>query len=154
MSKDLCAPRPDQRALEDVRAALSFLMPDLAPFWPRPLKDYAFAVYEAGSRGRCSVRGDAMSRMQSFLARTAVRAGANKDDAEQASRQMAALPVMQSGPHCHLLIEPDAFYTHLFSGLGLTAHGQRWHICYSSSTVKFVEKSKRDPAGSRLTASW
>ncbi|MBO9136739.1 hypothetical protein J5289_27555 (plasmid) [Rhizobium sp. B230/85] len=145
MSKDLCGPTPDQSALEDVRAALSFLMPDLTPFWARPLKDYAFAVYEAGSRGRCSVRGDAMSRMQSFLARTAVRAGAHKDDAEQASRQIAALPVMQSGPHCHLLIEPDAFYTHLFSALGLTAHGQRWHICYSSSTVKFVERSKKGP---------
>ncbi len=135
----------DQVAAEEVRWTLSCLMPDLASSWARPLADYAFAVYEAGARGRCAIRDDAMVRFQVFLTRIASRSGANQDEAEHACRQIAASPVIQTGPHCHLLIEPDAFYTHLFSALGLTAHGHQWHVCYSSSTVKFIEKSKKGP---------
>lgn len=145
MSKELSSAMGGQSAAEDVRQALSFLMPDLDRFWALPLKDYASAAYEDGARGRCSVRDDAMMRFRKFVVRIALRAGASQDDAEEAGRQIAASPVIQTGPHCHLLIEPDAFYTHLFSALGLTAHAQRWHICYSSSTVKFIEKSKKGP---------
>lgn len=132
-------------AVEEVRRALSFLLPDLDGFWRRSLKDYACAVYDKGARGQCQVRDEAMIRLQKFVARIATRSGASLADAERASGQIAALPIMQSGPHCHLLIETDAFYTHLFSALGLVAHHCSWHICYSSSTVKFVEKSKKGP---------
>ncbi|MBB3138952.1 hypothetical protein FHS26_006732 [Rhizobium pisi] len=145
MSKELSSATGGQSAAEDVRRTLSFLMPDLARFWALPLKDYASAVYAEGRRGRCSVRDDAMIRFRTFVARIALRSGASQDDAENAGRQIAASPVIQTGPHCHLLIEPDAFYTHLFSALGLTAHAQRWHICYGSSTVKFIEKAKKGP---------
>lgn len=145
MSRELLSATCDHNAAEEVRRTLSFLLPDLGRFWTRPLKDYAYTVYDEGARGRCSVRDDAMIRFQKFVARIAVRSGASQDDAERASRQIAVSPVVQSGPHCHLLIEPDAFYTHLFSALGLTAHSHPWHICYSSSTVKFIEKSKRGP---------
>lgn len=135
----------DPVAAGEVRWSLSCLMPDLVRFWALPLKDYAYAVYNVGARGRSPVRDDAMSRFQKFIERIALRSGATPDDAEQASRQIAVSPIMQTGPHCHLLIEPDTFYTHLFSALGLTAHAHRWHICYSSSTVKFIEKSKKGP---------
>ncbi len=145
MSSELAGTAGGRIAAEEVRRTLSCLLPDLARFWARPLTDYAFAAYKAGARGRCLIRDDAVVRLRAFVARIAVRSGANQDDAEQASRQIAASPVMQTGPHCHLLIEPDAFYTHLFSALGLTAHGLRWHICYGSSTVKFIEKSKKGP---------
>ncbi|MQB45975.1 hypothetical protein [Rhizobium sp. ICMP 5592] len=132
-------------AAEEVKRALSHLMPDLARFWALPLEDYAYAVYEDRARGRCSIRDDAMIRFRTFVSRVALRAGLSEDDAEQASQQIASSPVMQTGPHCHLLIEPDAFYTHLFSALGLTAHAHRWHISHCSSTVKFTEKSKKGP---------
>jgi hypothetical protein len=145
MSKELSSAMSGQSAAEDVRQALSFLMPDLARFWALPLKDYASAVYAEGRRGRCSIRDDAMIRLRAFVTRIALRSGASQDDAEDAGRQISASPVIQTGPHCHLLIEPDAFYTHLFSALGLTAHAHRWHICYNSSTVKFTEKSKKGP---------
>ncbi|WP_337271096.1 hypothetical protein [Oryzifoliimicrobium ureilyticus] len=135
----------DQVAVKGLRHTLSYLMPDLAPFWARPLAHYASAVYETGARGRCSIRNDAMLRLQAFVTRIALRSGADQYDADEAGRQIAASPVLQTGPHCHLLIEPDAFYTHLFSALGLGAHNLRWHICYGSSTVKFIEKSKRGP---------
>ena len=54
-------------------------------------------------------------------------------------------PVLQTGPHCLLLIEPDAFYTHLFSLLGLQAHVREWYITYHASTVSFSEKAKKGP---------
>ena len=145
MGKEQSSANAGDSAAEEVKQALSHLMPDLARSWALPLKEYAYTVYEDRTRGRCSIRDDAMIRIRRFVSRIALRAGASNDDAEQASRQIASSPVMQTGPHCHLLIEPDAFYTHLFSALGLTAHHHRWHICYSSSTVKFIEKSKKGP---------
>jgi hypothetical protein len=150
MSKERPSASSGDSAAEQVKQALNHLMPDLARFWALPLEDYAYSVYEDRARGRCSIRDDAMVRFRTFVSRVALRAGASEDDAEQASRQIASSPVMQTGPHCHLLIEPDAFYTHLFSVLGLTAHARRWHICYGSSTVKFIEKSKKGPGWLRL----
>lgn len=144
MSRELPGSSCDNAA-QEVRRALSFLLPDLGRFWMHPLKDYAYAVYDKGARGRCPVRDDAMIRFQKFVARIAIKSGASQADSERASRQIAASPIIQSGPHCYLLIEPDAFYTHLFGVLGLTAHSHPWHICYSSSTVKFIEKSKKGP---------
>lgn len=130
---------------------MSYLMPDLAPFWQRPLKDYAQAIYRTESPSSESLhRQVAAARFRCFIERIALRSGATQADAENASRQLAASPIIQTGPHCHLLIEPDAFYTHLFSMLGLIAHGHRWHICYSASTVKFVEKAKKGPGWLRL----
>ncbi|WP_246705650.1 hypothetical protein [Rhizobium sp. P40RR-XXII] len=134
-----------------VRETLSYLMPGLEPFWALPLKDYARAVYHIESaRGGCSHRDEAMARFKKLVKRTALRSGADRESAENASRQIAASPVIQTGPHCHLLIEPDAFYTHLFSILGLSAYACRWHVCYSASTVKFVESAKKGPGWLRL----
>ncbi len=83
--------------------------------------------------------------LQKCVERAALRAGANVQEAKQAAQQLAAAPVIQAGPHCHVLIEPDAFYTHLFSLLGLNANGLQWHIWYSASTVKFIERPKKGP---------
>ncbi|HTO33163.1 MAG TPA: hypothetical protein VL202_18605 [Pararhizobium sp.] len=54
-----------------------------------------------------------------------------------------ASPVLQTGPHCLLLFEPDAFYTHLFSLLGLQAQNREWHITYFVSTTTFKETAKK-----------
>ncbi|WP_230175055.1 hypothetical protein [Rhizobium sp. CECT 9324] len=54
-----------------------------------------------------------------------------------------ASPVLQTGPHCLLLYEPDAFYTHLFSLLGLQAQKREWHITYFVSTTTFKESAKK-----------
>ncbi|WP_199194906.1 hypothetical protein [Phyllobacterium phragmitis] len=86
-----------------------------------------------------------MSFLRKCVERVALGSGADQQEAQQAADQLAASPIIQSGPHCHLLFEPDAFYTHLFSLLGLGAHRLRWHICYNASTVKFIERSKKGP---------
>lgn len=145
MGNELSTVTCGEVAVQEVRRTLSRLMPGLARFWALPLKDYARSAYNVSARGRCLVRDHAMAQLRTFIARIALRSGAGQEDAEHASRQIADSPVIQTGPHCHLLIEPDAFYTHLFSALGLIAHARRWHICYSSSTVKFIEKSKKGP---------
>lgn len=133
-------------AAGDVKNTLSHLMPHLGRFWTSPLKDYACAIHDVESyRDGYTARSEAMSLLQKCVERAALRSGADQQEAQQAASQLAASPIIQSGPHCHLLIEPDAFYTHLFSLLGLRAHGLRWHVCYSASTVKFIERTKKGP---------
>lgn len=130
----------------DVRNTLSHLMPHLDEFWSRPLKDYAWAVYDVEPyQTGCLPRDEAISFLRRCIERVALGSETDEQEARQAADQLAASPVIQSGPHCHLLFEPDAFYTHLFSLLGLGAHSLRWHICYNASTVKFIERPKKGP---------
>ncbi|MDC7259549.1 MULTISPECIES: hypothetical protein [unclassified Shinella] len=59
--------------------------------------------------------------------------------------QIHRRPVIQTGPHCHLVVEPDAFFTHLFNLMALKAHSEAWYLNYSVSTVKFTERAKKGP---------
>ncbi|OLP59638.1 hypothetical protein BJF93_11215 [Xaviernesmea oryzae] len=86
-----------------------------------------------------------MLRLQRWIARLARRNGATEQSANEAARQFSTAPIIQTGPHCHLLVEPDAFYTHLFSLIGITARELRWHVWYSASTVKFIERPRKGP---------
>jgi hypothetical protein len=128
-----------------IRQALTLLLPELEEFWPRPLGDYAHAVYDNVDRGSCSVRNDAMGRLQALVSSVALRSGANEDQALDAARQVSEVPVIQSGPHCFLLVDPEAFYSHLFSALGLSSHKRRWHMYFGCSTVKFTERANKGP---------
>lgn len=130
----------------DVRRTLSALMPDLSRYWLRPLHAYASVVYDVDPfRSERPERNEAMNRLSKCIERAALRAGFEAEDARNASLQILASPVLQTGPHCLLLIEPDAFYTHLFSLLGLKAHGRKWHINYCVSTTSFMEAGKKGP---------
>ncbi len=128
-----------------VRRAMTSLMPDLEDFWKRPLIDYAHAVYDDFERGNCSVRNDAMGRLQDLIRSVASTCGADQEQANLAAKQLAEHPVIQSGPHCFLMVDPDVFYTHLFNALGLTLHKRRWHIYFGCSTVKFIERGNKGP---------
>ncbi|MDR6670154.1 hypothetical protein [Rhizobium sp. 1399] len=134
----------DARA--NVKIALSFLMPHLRSFWERPLEDYAYAVYDARPhRAGCAARTEALLRLRTCIERIAIRSGATPEDAALAGEQLIAAPVIQTGPHCLLLPDPDAFYTLLFGLLGLGAHGLGWQIWCSASTVKFIESPRKGP---------
>jgi hypothetical protein len=128
-----------------IRQALTLLMPELEKYWERPLLDYAHAVYDDVHRGYSSVRNDAMGRLQTLVRSVAIRGGANEDQALDAARQISEVPVLQSGPHSFLIVDPEAFYTHLFSALGLSSHKRRWYLYFGCSTVKFTESSGKGP---------
>ena len=135
----------------DVRRTLSTLMPDLSRYWQRPLHAYASVVYDVDPfRSDCPERNDAMDRLRNCVERAALRAGFEAEEARSAGLHILASPVLQTGPHCLLLIEPDAFYTHLFSLLGLGAHGRKWYVSYCVSTTSFMEAGKKGPGWLQL----
>lgn len=138
----------DQRDVSaaQVRTTLSTLMPDIARYWQRPLHAFASVVYDVDPfRSDCPERIAAMKRLAACIERAALRAGFGAVEANDASRQILDSPVLQTGPHCLLVIEPDAFYTHLFSLLGLKAQGRKWHIQYAVSTTSYSESGKKGP---------
>lgn len=127
-------------------SALSYLMPKIAPFWTRPLTEYARFVYDVSQHDvKGGDRTKAMSLLQACIEHAALKAGFDPQQALSARQQLSDAPIMQTGPHCLLAIEPDAFYTHLFGLMGLKEHARQWHISYAVSTVKFVEKAKKGP---------
>ncbi|MDR6100485.1 hypothetical protein QE369_000663 [Agrobacterium larrymoorei] len=131
---------------DQIRSTLTALFPHLRPFWQRPLAHYARAVYEFEiDRPAATERDDALARLCCCLSKAAIRAGVTYENARDAAAQFMAAPIIQTGPHCHLLIEPDAFYTHLFSLLGIKSRDLRWQFWYGASTVKFIEKPRKGP---------
>jgi hypothetical protein len=135
----------------DIRHSLSYLMPHLTPHWVRPLRSYASVVYETEHhQSDSAVRNHAMDLLRNCIERAARRSGYNDEEARSASLELLASPVLQTGPHCLLVLEPDAFYTHLFSLLGLMAHGRQWHITYFVSTSAFKERAKKGPGWLQL----
>jgi hypothetical protein len=136
---------------DDVRRSLSYLLPRLVPFWDRPLCDYAASIYNVEPfYTRNSTRRHAMNLLRICVERAARRSGYSDDDARSAGAELVAAPVMQTGPHALLLLEPDAFYTQLFSLMGLAAHGRQWQVNYSVSTSAFKESAKKGPGWLRL----
>lgn len=135
----------------DIRRALTILMPSIDPYWKMPLKNYAAAAYDFPRKTTSSAARDhAMRRVQAMVERVAIKAGLGPDDARSASLELTASPVLQTGPHTLLLFEPDAFYTHLFSLMGLQSSGRRWHITYAGSTMSFKESAKKGPGWLKL----
>ncbi|WP_266019721.1 hypothetical protein [Brucella intermedia] len=133
-----------------LRQALNRLVPLVSDYWERPVETYAAAVYDGFELSKHPVRQDAFNRFCTLLCRKAARSGYDAVEIAQLLDQLRTRPIIQTGPHCHLVIEPDAFFTHLFCISGLTAHAQRWYVNYSVSTVKFTEKPKKGPGWLRL----
>lgn len=132
------------------KAEVLNLLFDLFP-WARkfekaPVRDYAAAVFDALPQIQsCDTRIHAMSLVKAWVGETARRRGFDAALAARFENDIASVPVIQTGPHLHLLIEPDAFYTHLFSLMGLGAQQRQTYLCYACSTVKFVERGRKGP---------
>jgi hypothetical protein len=136
---------------DDIKTMLSSLLPELGTHWTVPLRDYAASVYDAAPlRSTSPIREDACQRVKRLVEGCATRAGCSLSDALEAGKQIVTNRVLQTGPHCHLLVEPDAFYTLLFSVMGLQAQRLPCYIWYSASTVKFIESAKKGPGWLRL----
>lgn len=129
----------------DIRQALNRVVPLVKCHWHRPLRDYSRALYETFERANTDVMSDAFERLCKILAVRAAGSGYCESEIHEMIETIRRRPVIQTGPHCYLMIEPDAFFTHLFSVMGLTAHLEKWYISYSVSTVKFIEKANKGP---------
>ncbi|NTI30509.1 hypothetical protein [Rhizobium rhizogenes] len=135
----------------DVLELICTLFPWIADFRQRSLQDYAHAAFDAQPyEGHCGARDHAMLLLQQCIRRAALATGMSEDRAYAMATGMAKAPVLQTGPHLHLLIEPDAYYTHLFSVTGLKAHHRSTYISYAVSTVKFVERGRKGPGWLKL----
>lgn len=121
------------------------LLPVVDDYWDRPLRAYAAALFEEFQPVRNDVRQDAFALLVSLLSRRAGDTGYTVIEVQRLIDQLRRRPVIQTGPHCHLIIEPDAFFTHLFSVLGIEAYSDNWYVSYGSSTVKFTERPKKGP---------
>ncbi|RWX61457.1 hypothetical protein EN780_29320, partial [Mesorhizobium sp. M4B.F.Ca.ET.089.01.1.1] len=133
-----------------VAEALVWLMPYISRHSTLPTCAYAHTVYDAKPAAADPVRIHALEQMELLLAHCALRLGYGHQQIEELGKQLRSRPVIQTGPHCHLIFEPDAFYTHIFSAMGLRSHQDSWYLSYWASTVKFQEKAKKGPGWLRL----
>ncbi|WP_341487105.1 hypothetical protein [Pararhizobium sp. A13] len=131
----------------DILALMFELFPWARSYQQTPVRDYAKAAFDVAPLSPdCTIRHHAMSLLRSWIGRAARLRGFAEPQVSRFETEIMAFPVMQTGPHLHLLIEPDAFYTHLFSLMGLNAHRRQSYISYACSTVKFVERGRKGPA--------
>jgi len=138
---------PKSRSLTSAEqlAALSTLFPWIERFRQRPVRDYAATLYDAEPKVQCASRDHARQMIGTWLRQKARQKGFGDIDAECLRNEVLKHPVLQTGPHLHLAIDPDAFFTHLFSLMGLRAHGRRAYVSYNCSTVKLAQPGRRGP---------
>jgi hypothetical protein len=135
-----------QLSKSDVLSLLFQLFPWARDLQDLPVREYACAVYHPfPQQHKCESRIHGMTQLRSWIGRAAKRKGFSRSQINAFESEIANFPVIQTGPHLHLLIEPDAFYTHLFSLLGLKARNSRSYLSYACSTVKFVERGRKGP---------
>ncbi|QKC85447.1 hypothetical protein EB232_31310 [Mesorhizobium sp. NZP2077] len=91
------------------------------------------------------IRFRAFTKLLDIIRKAATRNGLSTDAASEICRDFERRRVLQTGPHLLLLMEPEAFYTHIFSLLGLSAHGCSTYVSYAVSTVNLVEKARKGP---------
>lgn len=133
-------------AKQAVLGSLTALYPWMSQYHSRPIRDYAFRLFEApASRSEPEIRLRAFTKLLDIIRKAATRNGLSTDAASEICRDFERRRVMQTGPHLFLLTEPEAFYTHIFSLLGLSAHGCSTYVSYAVSTVNLVEKARKGP---------
>ncbi|MDG4875232.1 hypothetical protein P9273_08995 [Mesorhizobium sp. WSM4935] len=136
----------DIDAKSAVLEALEALYPWMRPFRSRPVRDYASRLFEAPALGSIpEVRSQALDKLLSIIRKAATRWGLSARTAAEMCRDLHRRRVLQTGPHLLLLVDPEAYYTHIFSMLGLGAHGCSTYVSYAVSTVSLVERSRKGP---------
>jgi hypothetical protein len=135
---------------EQLLGTIFDLFPWTRQYRDEPVRKYAAALYDYQTELLDPTRREARDTLCRWVRKKALERGFGNVEAERLAADVESFPVLQTGPHLHLLIEPDAFFTHLFSLMGLAAHGRRSYISYACSTVKFAEKSRKGPGWLRL----
>lgn len=130
----------------DVLSALAELYPWMGPYYCRPVREYAHFLYAFEKPHiRCEIRIRSFDKLLAMFRRAGVRSGLSADEISRICEEFTAIPVLQTGPHLMLVTDVEAFYTHLFSLMGLSSHGASSYVSYAVSTVNLVEKGRRGP---------
>ncbi len=133
-------------AKQAVLGSLAALYPWMKPFHNRPLREYAFRLFETPApRPMPEIRLQAFTKLLDLIRKVATRNGLSTEAIAKVCRDFENYRVLQTGPHLLLLIEPEAYYTHVFSLLGLSAHGCSTYVSYAVSTVSLVERPRKGP---------
>lgn len=129
-----------------VLKSFTALYPWMGPYFTRPIRDYAFRVFETPASGPMpEVRRRAFAKLLDTVRKAARRNGLSDDATAKICTDFEKRRVLQTGPHLLLLIEPEAYFTHIFSLLGLLGHGSATYLSYAVSTVSLVERSHKGP---------
>ncbi|SDN96128.1 hypothetical protein [Ensifer sp. YR511] len=134
------------QAKRAVFEALGTLYPWMKEYHQRPLRDYATRIFDyCGPKSPCELRARSFAKVLNVLRRAGERNGMSVESVSKICSDFKARPVLQTGPHLLLLIEPEAYYSHVFSLIGLSAHGQASYVSYAVSTVNLVERPRKGP---------
>jgi len=127
-------------------ASLVALYPWMRPYLSRPVRDYASRLFEApASKAMPEIRRHALAKLLGAIRNAGRRNGLPIAAVAQICQEFEERRVLQTGPHLLLLIDPEAYYTHIFSLLGLSAHGCSTYVSYAVSTVSLVERTRKGP---------
>ncbi len=129
-----------------VLETLATLYPWMRPYYPRPLRDYASRLYDPLTPSALpECRAQALEKLLVLVRKAAIRAGLPAGAATKICQDFDERRVLQTGPHLLLLLEPEAYYTHIFSLLGLSAHGCSTYVSYAVSTMSLAERARKGP---------
>lgn len=137
---------PGGDAKQEILGSLATLFPWMRSYYSQPVRDYAFRVFETPtSKDIPEVRRKAFTKLLAAIKKAGKRSGLPTDTVVRICEELKARRVLQTGPHLLLLLDPEAFYTHIFSLLGLSAHGCSTYLSYAVSTVSIAERARKGP---------
>lgn len=138
------APGADEK--QAVLESLAILYPWIRAFYSRPIRDYAIRLFEApASETLPEIRRHALTKLLGVIRTAGKRNGLSVEAVTRICQELEARRVLQTGPHLLLLLDPEAYYTHVFSLLGLAGHGCSTYLSYAVSTVSLAEKARKGP---------
>ena len=136
----------DVATKEAVLGSLAALYPWMRSYHCRPIREYASRLFEAPApKDMPEIRRRALTKLLDAIQNAGKRNGLPINAVARIRREVEKRRVLQTGPHLFLLMEPEAFYTHILSLLGLSAHGCSTYVSYAVSTVSLVEKPRKGP---------
>ena len=92
-------------AKQAVLGSLKALYPWMSPYHSRPIRDYAFRLFEApASRSVPEIRFRAFTKLLDIIRKAATRNGLSTDAASEICRDFERRRVMQTGPHLFLFM--------------------------------------------------
>jgi hypothetical protein len=146
MNREVDELATDTNAKQAVLESLAALYPWTRSYQCRPLRDYASRLFEApAQKAEPEIRSRALAKLLDTIRNAGTRNGLPINAVSQICTELEQRRVLQTGPHLFLLMEPEAYYTHIFSLLGLSAHGCSTYVSYAVSTVSLVEKPRKGP---------